>query len=104
MFRKISYLTMVTSVLISWGMLLNLAQKADFANGTTNMPGLGATAAQAAKSSLAKSNPVETALAGTARPALRKEARVVLKLAPAKTVKRRAPAATSTAAVDNSIK
>jgi hypothetical protein len=70
MFRKVSYLTMVVLVLLSWGMILNVAERADQVNGTDITPALRASVHQNIQAYLAKLNPSPTALAGTGKVAV----------------------------------
>jgi hypothetical protein len=74
MFRKASYFAMVMSVLLSWGVIVHMAQKADQANGTDITPAL-----------LATLNPSATALANTSHSNLIPEKPVKIAVAVTKT-------------------
>ena len=80
MFRKASYITMVASVILSWGLIINVAEKADKANGTEIALG------PSAQSYLAKMNPSPAALEDTSRAKLKKEKPVEVSISTPKNV------------------
>jgi hypothetical protein len=80
MFRKASYITMVASVILSWGLIINVAEKADKANGTEVALG------PSAQSYLVKLTPSKTALEDTSREKLKKERPVDVSISAPKSV------------------